>query len=751
MEFNAVQQFRPPSSTFIQNPNRHAAQIMYSYGNVPVQQQPTSSVQQPQRQPQPVGTWAVGQSSSAYQSLPRSHVGSPSEGGYPTSQPMEASNGPTSVPTTAMTSHPAFNIVSEPSMQQHDYPQRPVIDTSGVWNQKGCEDLEFATIDPEMSDFRQGFIETDEDTPIIDLRQYPGLEPDMPQHHGIGPRRSSESSFSMSSTGALPEVSTYEDHSAQEAVSYPDSDTWSALQDTPSMTMSPLASPRHTHRDLVRGGSRSRNSPVPHNNVRSSPYSLESNRYKRWSTGMAPGPRSYDQFNNRFSPYGARLNPHHSLPPYALNSMANFQQHTHNILYSQPHHMQPGNPTLFSSGEQPYQLEVPRPLPSQGLFRLLQSNADRHSGCSSHFADLSDPPDLYASLKEEPSDPPESDMNPSDPDLVPHEQDLRFAGDLYTPRWVRGHGNKREGWCGLCKPGRWLVLKNSAFWYDKSFTHGVSAATGAAFQGPQDTRRTEGNLDVWEGLCGSCGEWIALVSSKKKGTTWFRHAYKCHTHPKVKDGPKRRRETGHQIRVRAASTASTPTMYPVSETGAGNPGMAADSCCGSAGAGAGFSGTSSGGGAIAALPPSTSTIPEGEAVLSAADASEQQRQQQQQQQQQQSAASSSLGLSHEQGGPQAHGQLQGQPQIQIETEATGSQGPYAQGPLPPPQQHQHQPHPHGQEHRQQDQQDQSQDQQFQHPAPTAQMRQMHQAQQLHHSQQMQRGDFSGLSTFASMI
>jgi hypothetical protein len=70
------------------------------------------------------------------------------------------------------------------------------------------------------------------------------------------------------------------------------------------------------------------------------------------------------------------------------------------------------------------------------------------------------------------------------------------------------------------------VLKNSAFWYDKSFTHGVSAATGAAFQGPQETRRTEGNLDVWEGLCGSCGEWIALVSSKKKGTTWFRHAYK---------------------------------------------------------------------------------------------------------------------------------------------------------------------------------------------------------------------------------
>jgi hypothetical protein len=169
-------------------------------------------------------------------------------------------------------------------------------------------------------------------------------------------------------------------------------------------------------------------------------------------------------------------------------------------------------------------------------------------------------------------------MNPSDPDMMPHEQELRFPGDLYTPKWVRGHGNKREGWCGLCKPGRWLVLKNSAFWYDKSFTHGVSAAAGAAFQRPQETRRIEGNLDLWEGLCGSCGDWIALVSNKKKGTTWFRHAYKvgetkknlakppnvssqCHTHPKAKDGPKRRREIAVTVtQPFDTNSASEPTV-----------------------------------------------------------------------------------------------------------------------------------------------------------------------------------------------
>ncbi|KAI9679766.1 MAG: hypothetical protein M1817_004780 [Caeruleum heppii] len=163
---------------------------------------------------------------------------------------------------------------------------------------------------------------------------------------------------------------------------------------------------------------------------------------------------------------------------------------------------------------------------SQGLFRMLHSNAEPINHQHYHYTDLSDPPDLFASLHEKPIPPPEEDMNPSDPDMVPHEQDLRFEGDMYTPRWVRGHGNKREGWCGICKPGRWLVLKNSAFWYDKSFSHGISAATGNQFQEPRDTRRMDGNPDVWEGLCGSCNEWVALVSNKKKGTSWFRHCYK---------------------------------------------------------------------------------------------------------------------------------------------------------------------------------------------------------------------------------
>jgi hypothetical protein len=44
----------------------------------------------------------------------------------------------------------------------------------------------------------------------------------------------------------------------------------------------------------------------------------------------------------------------------------------------------------------------------------------------------------------------------------------------------------------------------------------------------------------------------------------------CHTHPKVKDGPKRRRET-QAGRVRAASSASATSSYPIKQEIAQDP------------------------------------------------------------------------------------------------------------------------------------------------------------------------------------
>lgn len=141
------------------------------------------------------------------------------------------------------------------------------------------------------------------------------------------------------------------------------------------------------------------------------------------------------------------------------------------------------------------------------------------------FIELLNPPDLFASLREEQIRPPQGDKYPSSPGMVPYEQELKFEGDLYTPRWVRGHGCKREGWCGVCKPGKWLRLRNSSYWYHKTFKHGI-CKTGNPFQGPLDMRRMDGYTTVWEGLC-ECNEWIAISATKTTpGTKWFRHLYK---------------------------------------------------------------------------------------------------------------------------------------------------------------------------------------------------------------------------------
>ncbi|KAK6542220.1 hypothetical protein TWF694_007978 [Orbilia ellipsospora] len=310
---------------------------------------------------------------------------------------------------------------------------------------------------------------------------------------------------------------------------------------------SPLPSPRNMT-ELVRVPSRGKASPSPRQNSRLTPYSIE-NRNKRWSTGMnLPN-------NSPFGGFGAHvpsiastleLGNFHSISDagilHTLNECSSGHCDGEGLMYS------PYNSSIFQPHRSSAILPTQPLLESQvdhsfatghhSHLRMLQSNVNHHC----HYGDISDPPDLYAALAEEQLDPPEEDMNPEDPDMKPHEQELRFEGDLYTPKWVRNHGNKREGWCGICKPGRWLVLKNSAFWYDKSFTHGISAATGQAFMEPQEVRRVDGNPDVWEGLCHSCHEWISLISNKKKGTTWFRHAYKCHVHqaPKIKGTPKRR-------------------------------------------------------------------------------------------------------------------------------------------------------------------------------------------------------------------
>ncbi|OAQ70077.1 hypothetical protein VFPPC_13298 [Pochonia chlamydosporia 170] len=495
----------------------------------------------------------------------------------PTSQPrkrpatiytgMPYTGGDDTNPMSAWSDMHLQQVTHTPTSRPTSIPQEMLpLATSGHdgWNQPSCgEILDFQGLDTE-GPIGQAYT-TDEAVPIIDLR-YSSQSQDganLSMDGGIHGRRLSNSSLTISTSEPLSDVpSSYDDFPAglSEAPSYASDYLSTASNRTSLMSsihLSPVASPRanpQSRSDQVRTQSRGRASPSPRPSARSAPYSLEGSKSQRWSTGSYAPTQ-----NRRHSPmvyHGAqdgyvshqRMSLQSYPPPMPTPSLhaGGFQgapQHHSFVMPGQP--MFPRHGMILPSHMSHQGLfEQPPTLPSQGVFKMLQSNGNPHM-LHGHYTDLSDPPDLFGALLEEQVPPPEEDMNHSDPNMIPYEQDLRFEGDLYTPKWVRGQGNKREGWCGICKPGRWLVLKNSAFWYDKSFTHGISAATGQPFEEPLDTRRMDGNPDVWEGLCTSCNDWIPLVSSKKKGTTWFRHAYKCHTHQKVKDTPKRRRDIGN--------------------------------------------------------------------------------------------------------------------------------------------------------------------------------------------------------------
>jgi hypothetical protein len=49
-------------------------------------------------------------------------------------------------------------------------------------------------------------------------------------------------------------------------------------------------------------------------------------------------------------------------------------------------------------------------------------------------------------------------------DGVAEYQPKRFPEDMYTPSWLRGKGNYREGLCSICNPPIWFKMKQSAYW-----------------------------------------------------------------------------------------------------------------------------------------------------------------------------------------------------------------------------------------------------------------------------------------------
>ncbi|ROT38549.1 hypothetical protein SODALDRAFT_164835 [Sodiomyces alkalinus F11] len=466
-----------------------------------------------------------------------------------------------------------------------------------TYGQKPCEDhYEIPVVETDMS---IGQAYTTDTAVTMPGPNYVGPSHEDSSTHfdgGFNRRPISGSSFTVSTPGGLSDILSYDlgDDASAAASDAPSLSSDYTLPSSnrnslvSSIQLSPVASPRMTPQsrtDLVRTLSRGRVTPNPRPSARSAPYNIGN---KRWSTGC------YGTTSQRRTTTPFVYNPSQDVFDARQSTSSRHSSPTIQdqqvlcpvpLSYANPQAAQ--EQSFFSTPEPQQQYHAPMVLPTQahapfhgfhadtgfyGHFPMLSSNAEPHA-LHGHYMGSSDPPDMYASLREEHVPPPPEDMNPEDKDMIPREQQPRFEGDLYTPRWVRGHGQKREGWCGICRPGRWLVLKNSAYWYDKTFSHGISAPTGSPFPEPQQTRRVMGDPDAWEGFCSSCSDWVPLVGTKKQGITWFRHWSKC---GKNKDAVKRRRPVANGGgRTKPQPRAPmTPQMTPATVSGTDTPASA---------------------------------------------------------------------------------------------------------------------------------------------------------------------------------
>lgn len=125
--------------------------------------------------------------------------------------------------------------------------------------------------------------------------------------------------------------------------------------------------------------------------------------------------------------------------------------------------------------------------------------------------------------------PPKECFEVDDEELVPRREEPMFGGDIYTPGWVRGFGNRKEAFCGRCNPGVWHNIEDSSYEKNLTYMHGI-ASTGLSLPRPSSLRQLNGRSGVWQGYCEACLGWRNLKKSSA-GWNWFRHWVKVSAQP----------------------------------------------------------------------------------------------------------------------------------------------------------------------------------------------------------------------------
>jgi hypothetical protein len=299
----------------------------------------------------------------------------------------------------------------------------------------------------------------------------------------------------------------------------------------PSMSMedsySNLSSPVHPTHSRSPSSTSLKASNSNYRPIRPAPYTLDAAQRQRWSTG-----KTMSLPNRRTQP------PDFSFSPSHMRSVS--EQNINNMYFADD--FGNGDRTSFNQSLDIIRQGLPPIIPGS----LENDSPEIHtiktktlSSSSSHrpklaivqprtlapVSVLSCPriPPLNLPSQTRPLSPPPEDLSPTSC-TAPKENNIT-SHDSYTPKYSRGTKGHLEGFCGLCKPGRWLNMKTSAYWYDKKFNHGINPKTKRAFELPVQRRWKNGSSVIREGLCGMCGEWALMDSCKTSWRKWWRHAY----------------------------------------------------------------------------------------------------------------------------------------------------------------------------------------------------------------------------------
>ncbi|GAA6033584.1 hypothetical protein JCM8097_001469 [Rhodosporidiobolus ruineniae] len=353
----------------------------------------------------------------------------------------------------------------------------------------------------------------------------------------------------------------------------------SGLPGSPSTPVFPL---RHHHSAPLLDADTEMAPPLPLERASSSTSALPDTQSRGFPFDPSPVPSSPDDFDLTPVEGSCALDPSAEVP----------RSHVDTVLERREEEGEGSERRVGLAAVPAAMVDHPSPSPSTSS-TFLPPNISAATADEAPSSPIDNQPPLPITSGPSPSDFP---VHPDDAAApTPYRQKTRFRRDLFTPTWVRGKGEEKEGWCELCAvaeeqggardgKSKWYKLRSAAYWFHRSFFHGINSADGRPYPLPLAVRpvpATDGGIGGLEGLCGRCHEWTYFESASASSpwlpvfplptpsfarpnrAKWYTHVHGCTGAPAARPQSPTESSGGEGSIVRRGSEGSVEEEAPV--------------------------------------------------------------------------------------------------------------------------------------------------------------------------------------------